>query len=384
MAPTASITASRSSVLLVHASAELYGSDRACLTCASAAAAAGFDAHVLLPVNGPLRPVLEAHGVTVHVRDSLVLRRADLRGGRAARTIMRWPLALWGLWRFSRRRRFALVHSNCMPTLGGAVLARWWRVPHIWHVHEIVRDERLTRLLFERMLSRADVVLAASQAIRDQFRLPRLRGRCRVAYTGGDADGVVAGTPPLCGGGVELTCVGRLSDRKGQKVLVEAVYQLRAAGRDVRLKLVGDVFREEHHFREGLERRISELGLQRWVSLLGERTDALELMAAADIVVVPSLQPEPFGIVVIEAMALGRPVVASDDGGPREIVTPGHDGLLVEPGDAVGLARAIGQLIDDPVTAGRMGQNGRRTAQRFRPERLAERTLEIYGELLAR
>lgn len=370
------------SVLLVHSSAELYGSDRACLTVATAAVSAGFDTHVILPSNGSLEPLLEDAGATVHILDPLILRRAELRGFRAVRTVVLWPATVLGLRRFSRRFRFDLVHSNCAPTVGGALLAHWWDVPHVWHVHEIFENQRTARVVFERLLSHADVILAASNAVSNQFRSPSVRARCRVAYTGAEVPDDIVTVSPLDRSPAELVCVGRLNGSKGQDFLIQAISLLRNRGVDVRLKLVGDVFASENHFREQLEELVARLSLNDFVSFMGERRDALQLIASADIVVVPSAHPEAFGIVVVEAMALGRPVVATNVGGPSEIVTAGHDGLLVAPRDAAALAVAISSLIDNPAEARRLGKNSQLTAERFRPAGLADRVLETYRDLL--
>ncbi|HEY5194057.1 MAG TPA: glycosyltransferase family 4 protein [Solirubrobacteraceae bacterium] len=372
----------RPSVLLVHASAELYGSDRACLTMASAAVTAGLDTHVIVPTVGPLVARLETAGADVHILDPLILRRSELHGLRALGTIARWPATVLALRRLSRQFRFDLVHSNCAPTIGGAFLAHWWDVPHVWHVHEIFEDQRIARVVFERLLTHADVVVAASRSISDQFQSDALRDRCRVVYTGGEVPPEIVCAHPLNGSPVELICVGRLNHWKGQDFLIHAVDILRGRGMDINLKLVGEVFASQNHFRQQLEELVTTLELTASVSFLGERRDALQLMANADIVVVPSSQPEPFGIVLIEAMALGRPVVATDAGGPREIVTTGHDGLLVTPGNATALADAIGQLVEDPDNARRLGSNARLTAKKFTPRTLADHALSIYDELL--
>lgn len=370
------------SVLLVHASAELYGSDRACLTMASGAVAAGLDTHVLVPVGGPLVARLREAGATVHILDTFVLRRAELRGRGALPVVTGWPRAVRDLHRFSARRRFDLVHSNCAPTVGGALLARWWGVPHVWHVHEIFGDNGPTRFVFERLLAHADVVIAVSGAVAAQFCSPAVTARTRIVYTGGDVPDGIEGVTPLARSPVELICVGRLNRWKGQEFLIQAAALLRSRGLDVRLTLVGDVFGSEHHFREQLADLAAGLELGPFVSFLGERRDAAQLMANADIVVVPSAQPEPFGIVVVEAMALGRPIVASDAGGPREMITSGHDGLLVRPRDPGAMADAIARLIDDPTRARQLGAQAKLTARRFSTAAMAERVIETYRELL--
>src|SRR5579884_1893852 len=154
----------RPRLLIVHASADLYGSDRACLAIARAAVAEGFEVETVVPWSGPLARELREAGAKTHVFDPLVLRRRDLRGWRAAIAPFRWIRALTRLHRFAGRGSFDIVHSNCITTLGGSYLARRWRVPHVWHVHELFGDSATSRFVLERLLGRADWVIAASGA----------------------------------------------------------------------------------------------------------------------------------------------------------------------------------------------------------------------------
>jgi glycosyltransferase involved in cell wall biosynthesis len=153
-------------------------------------------------------------------------------------------------------------------------------------------------------------------------------------------------------------------------------------GVSVQALLVGGVFGSETHFESALRQLIGELELEKHVTLLGERRDAAALMGSSDIVVVPSVQPEPFGMVVIEAMALGRPVIASNAGGPAEIISDGSDGLLVRPSDPESLSSAIEGLIRDPAFARELGQNAMAKAAEYRPEAMNSRVLSIYRHLL--
>jgi glycosyltransferase involved in cell wall biosynthesis len=164
---------------------------------------------------------------------------------------------------------------------------------------------------------------------------------------------------------------------------VEAAGQLWARLPNLTVSIVGDVFGTEHHFRERLERRIGELGLEDVVTLMGERRDALEIMATSDVVVVPSRRAEPFGMVIVEAMALGRPVIATDAGGPAEIITDRVNGLLVQPGSAGALADAIAWLADDPERARRLGEAGRHRAPDFSVQAMTGGVLAVYRELVS-
>jgi glycosyltransferase involved in cell wall biosynthesis len=136
---------------------------------------------------------------------------------------------------------------------------------------------------------------------------------------------------------------------------------------------------------EDLLRQAAKLGIAERVGFTGYAEDPASAMRALDVVVHASTQPEPFGLVIAEAMACGRAVVASAAGGAGEIVTPGHDALAVAPGDVDGLAEAIRRLALDPVLRDRLGRAGRETAvRRFDRARLAAEVAPLYRSLAAR
>jgi glycosyltransferase involved in cell wall biosynthesis len=165
----------------------------------------------------------------------------------------------------------------------------------------------------------------------------------------------------------------RLDVQKGHEHLL-------AAARDttgVRFLLAGD-----GPVRGRLEARAAELGVEDRVAFLGRRDDVPALLAACDLVVLPSLY-EGLPLSLIEAMAARRPIVATDIGGTRELVRDRLDGLLVPPGDPVALAAAIGRLRDDPGLAARLVDAGAaRAAERFGAERMVRAVEAEYEELL--
>lgn len=372
-------------LLIVHSSSDRYGSDLACLRIATAAAGDGWLVEVLVPSAGPLVDDLRAQGVTVSVLDPIVLRGADLSGLRALVLPMRWGRNALALRAFMRARpSFDVVHSNCAPTLGGALIARWSRARHVWYVHEVFTSS-WQRRIFDRLLRRsADIVLACSATVLDQFPGVAADGIGRVVYTGVEVPVGVGTREPLGNGVPVVVCVGRLNSWKGQEVLVDAIARLRARGIEVRAELVGSVFRKKRHFEERLRAQVDELGLTGQVAFLGERRDALEIVGRADIAVAPSTRPEPFGMALVEAMALGRPVVASAAGGPAEVVTDGLDGLLVPPRDPVALADALQRLIESPEFARALGTHAKIRAADFSAENMTAQVLASYDDLLAK
>jgi glycosyltransferase involved in cell wall biosynthesis len=369
------------SVLFVHGSSDLYGADLACVYVAEAAVDKGWDVTVTVPWDGPLIGRLQAAGAEVTMLDPLKLRRADLAPGQLPSTASRWARSWRRLRQLGDERRRDLVYTTTAPTIGGLVLARRWRAPHVYHVHELFWQPRPLVAVFERVLDRADLVICCSTAVAEQFRRQGLRAKCVVAPTGATVPIGLHERTPFERPGCKVACVARLNEWKGQEVLIDAAARLRPELPGLRVHLVGDVYRGQAFHREQLMTQVRGLGLDDVVVFEGERRDAAQIVADSDVFVLPSRRPEPFGMALVEAMLLGRPVVATDAGGPKEIVTHGRDGLLVPPNDAGALAQALRQLHADPARAVRLGEHARHRAAELSPDRMVERVLEAFERL---
>jgi glycosyltransferase involved in cell wall biosynthesis len=174
-------------------------------------------------------------------------------------------------------------------------------------------------------------------------------------------------------GSLLIVCVARLTEEKGLRYLIEALPTVLLTHPATQVVIAG-----EGSLRDDLERQVSNLGLQSNLRFLGFRSDATRIMGAADLFVLPS-PAEPFGLVLIEAMAQGVPVVATRCGGPLEIIEDGVSGQLVNPADAPDLALAVGVLLLDAKRRQCLGENAmQRFEQHFTAQRMADATLEVY------
>ena len=185
------------------------------------------------------------------------------------------------------------------------------------------------------------------------------------------------------GTGVIIGIIGQLGERKGHLILLDAMRGLIREHADLRLWIVG---KEPAHGAERYADRLREYvarhGLSGHVEFLGFRADIPDVLAQIDLLALPSLQ-EPFGKIVIEAMAMEKPVAAARVGGVPEIVEDGRTGLLVPPQDADALRHALDRLIRDPDLRERLGVAGRMRVERhFRLERNVRETEAIYEEML--
>jgi glycosyltransferase involved in cell wall biosynthesis len=177
--------------------------------------------------------------------------------------------------------------------------------------------------------------------------------------------------------------VGHIQSWKGQDLVVQAMAQLRERHPNLRCLVVGGVHRQGTAYAERMRQRIADEKLERQVILTGARRDVAACLDAMDVAIHSSTNPEPFGRVLIEAMALGRPLIAPREGGPLEIVVDGETGVLVPPRDATALAAAIDRLVGDPALRLRMGTAAwARVDAVFDIRHHVRRLEEIFDEML--
>ncbi|MBK7874821.1 MAG: glycosyltransferase family 4 protein [Planctomycetes bacterium] len=380
-------------LLFFHASAELYGSDRTLLQLAEGLDRARWRAVVALPREGPLADHLRAAGATVEVGPLCTFGRATLRPRGLLRAARELPEALRFARALVRRHAPVLVHTNTIVVLSGALAARAERVPHVWHVHEILeRPPWLARAVARFVARNAARVACNSAATAEHLRArARFRPGALVVIPNGVARNPAAEEDrarALATLGLDperrwVLLAGRVNAWKGHALLLQAVQRL--VDRHPRLGLVfaGGAPPGQGHFEAALERGIADAGLAERVRRFPFTDDVATLYAAAEVVAVPSTLPEPFGLVAAEAMAAGRAVVAAGHGGLLEIVEEGVTGRLFRPGDAEDLARALDALLSEPGAADAMGRAGRaRQREHFSVERYVRDFDALYADVV--
>jgi glycosyltransferase involved in cell wall biosynthesis len=183
-------------------------------------------------------------------------------------------------------------------------------------------------------------------------------------------------------GRVLIAMVGNIREWKGQHLVVEALAQLPAELLDrLALIFVGATAEGDREYHAALEAAVRRHGLEHHVAFLGSRTDVADLIGASDVVVHASTTPEPFGLVVVEGMILGKAVIAAGSGGPSEIVTAGS-GLLFESGNARDLAAKLHSAVADAELRAALGSAARQRARHFSIEREVDALQAIYAEIL--
>ena len=281
-----------------------------------------------------------------------------------------------------------LIHANSLSVaLLGGVVARLHRIPILMHKRYATSYGVLDRLC-ERLLHR---VILVSEATRWDF---APAAKQTLIYNGVDLDAFQAsqeeietfrnerfpaGTQPDMLVGV----VTRITPEKGIHFLVRAMHELKGKV-DVRLLIVGGpYFEKDVAYMETLKQEVADLGVEDSVIFTGFLSDTRIVTSLLDIVLVPSIIPEACPRTIIEAMAVGKPVIATPLGGSKELVAP-ETGLLVPPEDASAVAEAITTLVADRERLKAMGRAARsRAVELFSSEKNTALTEGVYNELLA-
>jgi glycosyltransferase involved in cell wall biosynthesis len=296
--------------------------------------------------------------------------------------------------RLLRREQIHLLHLNnsIEESHAWTIAAQLLGTPCVVHERAIVdRYSFVTRLLGRRI----SAVLCVSGAVQDNLARQGLGYLPLITVHNGLDPSTLRITRSVSSIRTEfglsvtarlLGIVGNLQSWKGQDVVLRAVAMLRAEFPDLVCLLIGDVSRRDPdgtEFYQRLQRLIAEQRLQDCVAFTGYRPDVENYVSALEILVHASIKPEPFGRVLLEGMALRKPIVACRAGGVAEIVVDGETGLLYEPGNSQELATRLRTLLRDDRQRASMGEAGyRRLVDSFGIDKNVAETEQIYRSIL--
>jgi len=343
------MSSARPRLLVVHPGAELYGADRV-LAASASALATRFDVTVALPGPGPLVAELESRGLRVVICRMPVLRNSALRLRGALRLLVDSVLGVLPALRLLRTAGGAGVYVNTLTLPSWPLLARLARRPSVCHVHEAEQSApRLLRWGMAVCPALSNRVVANSQFCLDVLAetAPWLRRRSVVIYNAVSGPAQVSPAREVLDGPLQLLFVGRLSPRKGPQVAVATLQELLERGVDARLRLVGSVFEGYEWFETELHDTVAAAGLTDRVEFGGFRSEVWSVLAGSDVVLVPSMSEESFGLTAVEAVLAARPLVVSDSSGLREATVGYASAQAVVPGDVAASADAVQRVVAD-------------------------------------
>ncbi len=364
---------------MIHQGYELYGSDKMFIHSIEALRSKNPNNEIdaWIPKKGPLYDYLVKEGINVSVRSLSILRK---------NIFIPFNLFSWVnfIYKFlnntisliKKFKKYDVIYINTITILDAIIAARFIKQKTFIHVHEMPNGVMLK--VFSRLLSfsRARLIFI-SKAVSDTFSLVHNKSTLLLNGVPKINEYLMNSKKP----NLRILLIGRINSWKGHKLLVKAISGLsKKIIKEVEVQIVGDVFEDQIYFKEELVDMVKELKIEDKVSFYSFSSSPADFYNWANIIIVPSTNPEPFGLVAIEAMSLGKTVIAANHGGLKEIVTNEIDGLTFTPNNVSDLASKIEYLYANKVRILELGVNAKKTFEkRFSIERYM---LEFYKIIL--
>jgi glycosyltransferase involved in cell wall biosynthesis len=387
---------SRLRIAILDHTARMGGGEIALLNLARYIDPNRFSLLVILFAEGPLNQKLrdaKIETLIVPLDPRIADARKDAIGGKSlarlgdVKRTLQFVRQLAGV---LRQQKIDLVHTNSLKSdLLGGLAGRWARIPVIWHIRDRISSDYLPKpvaILF-RLLARIipTHVIAISYAVLNTLRIrnaddpaPWVNQRFTVVHDGTEVPPLPESTDP---NQLIVGLVGRISPWKGQHIFLNAIALIRDRFPQARYQIIGSALFSEGDYEKDIRQLCTTLGLDPIVDFLGFRDDVPALIAKLDLLVHASTVGEPFGQVIIEGMAAGKPIVATRGGGVPEFVEPGT-GTLVPMDDAPALAAAMAGYLADRNLRIQTGQRARQhIIDSFTIARTAEKVQNIYDQM---
>ncbi|MFT8812137.1 glycosyltransferase family 4 protein [Oenococcus sp.] len=379
-------------IFYLHASAELYGSDKVLLNLVTGLDKKQFRPIVILPEAGPLLDTLKASGIIVEVVAYPILRRKYFNPKGIFNYVRHYTASVTALAKLAKKYEADLIHVNTLAVLEGILLKRRIHKPLVWHVHEIIEQPkflwRLTAFLSARY---ADKIIAVSQAVKDNLTKAGYSktGQIAVVYNGilipdlrQKSD--FRSSLQIPEDAFVFGHIGRINAWKGQMDFLQAAAVLMPKFPKMQIIFSGSAFRGEAWREAELKKAINQFPFRDKIHYLGFQQNVAKVYRTIDAFVSTSNRREAFSLVAAEAMSWSKPVIAYDVSGPKEIIDDQNAGILVPLGNIAAVSAAMMGLIEDRLSAEKMGKAARkRIADNFGIETFCQKISDIYMDVLA-
>lgn len=345
-------------IVFLHSSSELYGSDRSLLNLVKNLDKDKFNITVILPEDGPLVDKINRFdNVEVIINELVVLRRKNLSLSGMSQYFIMLIKSIKFINNLIKEKNIDIVYTNTSVIFAGGISAKLCKVKSIWHIREIIKS-KYERFIVSRIVNTfSDYIIANSKATAEA--ISKNKDKVKVIYNAIDIEkdinleyideayNEVAATVVRSNNKIKVGMAGRINRWKGQKLFVDMAKLVSQDNDNVEFLIAGNVYKGEDYILDDLKEYILESGVKDKIGLLGQVDNMNSFYKNIDIFILPSIQPEPFGLVVIEAMNNKLPVVATNHGGPVEIIENNIDGFLVDYKDAKEMAQVVNKLIKD-------------------------------------
>ena len=373
-------------ILFIHQAAELYGSDKTLLYLLNHLNREKFLPVVIVPYNGKLVEELKKKNIKVYISPILKLHRNVFKPLNFLKFIKEFVFAFYNLIKINRKYQFDIIYSNTLAVLIGALFSRAYKIKHIWHVHEIIEHPKSIANLYPKLLNGfANSIVCNSNSTKNNLikRLVALNKKTTVIHNGLYHLNEINFSKETKESNTSLTfgIIGRISHLKGHKFLIKTLKN-NLSKYNYKLLIVGSPVPKQEAYLEDVKQLINSPLLQNKIEIIPFQQDLSLIWQKIDVLIVPSIEPESFGLVAVEAMLAKKPVIGSNHGGLTEIIVHEETGLLFKPNSEEALAHAIIDLINHPEKRKSFGEKGyKRAINEFSIDKYVDSFEQIFEEL---
>jgi glycosyltransferase involved in cell wall biosynthesis len=357
----------------------MYGSSKVLLQAVTALKARGHKVCVVVSENGPLTEALALEGIETKIIRLGILRRRYLNALGLLNRLGVLTRAFFALKKLCKQNQIDIIYTNTAPVIIGGILSKFTGIKNVWHLHEILEPSSFMHRFFGWLINAtAQKVIVVSDAVYNNWAGRIDASKMVKVYNGFEASDINVGVNVganannikplreqlnLNDNTVLVGMVGRVNLIKGQFYFIQIAAAAKAAGLNCHFVMIGDAYKGYEYLYPQLESQIDALGLQSSITNLYYQPNAAALIQQLDIFVLPSIKPDSFPVVILEAMAAGKPVIATNQGGAQEQIDDCVSGFLVPVNDATIAAQKLGVLVNNPDMRTQMGQAGAKKLQ---------------------
>lgn len=361
--------------IYLHGSPDYYGSGKVLLEILRIPGNAS-QALVVFPHEGPLCAAIRSMGIPLYIINMGVLRRKYLSPWGIAGRIFYWIRSVIQIRKIIRNEKVDRIYVNSLNIVIGPWLKTKKDLPLIWHLHEIIEQPTFLYLFLHRLLQKADTIIAVSNATKAHWEKRPLPTSIQLLYNGFSFTITPSNaTAPITThqalpilNSIVLGMIGRIQHWKGQSYLLSIIQELillpdfKKIG-SFKVLMAGDAYPGSEHLAQRLQEEIHEKKLTDYVEYLGYQEDIPGLLQQLDLLIVPSLKPDPLPTVVLEAMFAQKAVIATHQGGCLEMIDENITGFFIPLGDAKASSQILLELMLQKNRLQEAGRQGQKRAQ---------------------
>ncbi|GAA0879477.1 glycosyltransferase family 4 protein [Algoriphagus jejuensis] len=372
-------------IIMLNLDSDLYGANKVFFQVAKALKEEGHDILIFLPGDGPLVELFKIHGFAYRSVNLAVVRRKYFNLSGLLNRSRRFIKAYRVLKNEAINWRADTIYTNTILIWVGMVVARSLRLRHFWHLHEMLGRGIPKRIFGFFLAKNNDTFICVSQAVIDcwqQYFNPKCT--CRLLFNGvpkpefTDTQ-ILRKELALAKDTLLIGLIGRINFIKGQPYFIDIAKEITKTRQNVEFVIVGDPYPGNEYLVDELANQIKDYGLTN-VHLLGFRNDIGNVLQSLDIMMFPSVTDDSFPLVVLEGMQSSLPIVATHQGGVKEMIEEGKSGVFIPINDAKVAAEKIQPLLDDKEKRKQMGESAyERVNQYFSEKTFRENLIQIFN-----